>query len=176
MKKLFSFCAVTITVLSLGLSSCTKEDPAKPLEVDWNRTGTVEGTILYVNDETTTPKKYAAPSSLEISATIPYSDLNSGASGTYSIPKSNITYTGSTGKFSVKVPVGVNGADVTIRVSSFTGTRREDDGGTSVTVNGIWSLTSPATISANNVQQDQTTLVNERTLTFTAANAVGDDV
>ena len=136
MKKVISFFAATTFMLSIGLSSCVKEDPAKPIEIDWTKTGTVTGKLLFVNDLNDPNPKYKAPSDsdIEIYATILYSAIapGMGLSGSYVIPKEKITY--KSGDFSIETPVGNTGGVVTVRVSSFPGTLKV--GGN--TLEGYW--------------------------------------
>ena len=167
MKRVCIFFAVATVAIALSLTGCSKEDPAKPLEVDLNRTARVEGNILYNTDITISPQKWSAPSSLTIIASVPYSDLNAGAKGTYYIPSTKITY--NSGKYSIEATVGLSGATVTIKVCSFTGEQRQASGN----VSGIWSL-------ANEISQPvlpgQTAIVSYKQLTFTADKKSGDDL
>ena len=127
MKKVISFFAATTFMLSIGLSSCVKEDPAKPIEIDWTKTGTVTGKLLYVNDPDAANPVYKAPSGndIEIYATILYSAIapGMGLSGSYVIPKEKISY--KSGDYSIETPVGNTGGVVTVRVSSFFGSKKE---------------------------------------------------
>jgi hypothetical protein len=145
MKSVSSLFVMAVVALSLGVSGCAKEDPAKPLEVDWNRTGTVKGTILINPDITKAAdeQKYSAPAitSSNFVVSIPYADLNAGAGGTYII-KDKLTYNSSTGEFTVTVPVGVGGARVTIKMSDFEGTLKKEVGGTDKTVDVIWKAST----------------------------------
>ncbi|MDR2037197.1 MAG: hypothetical protein LBQ60_04670 [Bacteroidales bacterium] len=142
MKKVFSLLAMAAIVLSVGLSSCAKEDTADSLNVDLNRTATIKGKILINEDETKTEPTWSAPREVVISATVPYTSLNGNAAGgTYVIPSSNISYTASTGEFTITAPVGVSGSVVSVKLSQFTGSVRVADpanAGSSKTINVIW--------------------------------------
>lgn len=131
-------------VLSLGLSGCAKEDPANALDVDMNRTATINGTILVNADITKAPadQKYSAPAITNESfiVTVPYSALNSGAAGTYVLPKDKITY--SSGKYVITVPVGVSNTQVTIKISDFTGSLKKTVSGADKTVDVIWKASA----------------------------------
>ena len=151
MKNVSNFMVLAVIMLSLGLVSCVKEDPAKPLDVDWTRTAVVKGTLLYNTDlnKPLSEQKWSAPAitSDAFVVTVPYSSLNSGASGTYRVPNKDISYN-SNGEFSVTVPVGVNATTITVKVSDFAGSRKL--AGADRAVDGIWSFTvgsNPRTVS-----------------------------
>ncbi len=141
MKKVFNFFAMAAVVLSLGLSGCAKEDPAEPLDVDLNRTAVLKGTILINADiaKTRADQKLSAPSITKDAfiVTLSYSDLNSGATGTYILPKDKIEYK-STGEFTITAPVGVGETTITVKVSDFTGTLKKTVSGTDKTIDVIW--------------------------------------
>lgn len=141
-KHLLSILAV---VMVLGLTSCGKEDTATDLNVDLNRVATVQGKILINTDETISPARWSAPTSVKLIATVPYSSLNSGASGTYVIPQENINY-GSDGTFTITAPVGVEGTAVTVKFEDFKGEVRVADGTGSKSIKVIWK--SQTTVSS----------------------------
>jgi len=175
MKSVCNLFIMAVFALSLGLSGCAKEDPAKPLDIGSFKTATVEGTILYITDVTTgTTQKYSSPPTLEINASIPYSALKSGATGTYYIPKKDITYSG--GKYTVTVPVGPSGANVTIIVSPFLGTQKQTKSGSNIDVNGLWRLSGGNSFTVNSVLPGQTALETVKKLYFTEQDGVGSDV
>ncbi|MDR0713569.1 MAG: hypothetical protein LBF89_04830 [Bacteroidales bacterium] len=133
MKRL-SFLAVTAIVVTIGFSSCSNDDPAQPLNVDWNQTATVYGKVLIVDDFTNTPRKWTTADKVNIVATVAYSSLNPQASGTYQIPSDKITYTPSTGEVQVVAPVGRNGTQVNLKLLNFKGSVKLSGG----TIDVIW--------------------------------------
>lgn len=145
-KQLFSILAVT-TALVLGLTSCAKEDTASNLEVDLSRTATIQGKILVNTDETAVNPRWSAPSTVSLIATVPYSSLNAQASGTYVIPKENISYESSTGIFTIKAPVSVQGTVVTVKFEDFKGEVRQPDGTGTKTVKVIWKSQTRASVT-----------------------------
>jgi len=112
------------------------EDPAKPIEIDWTKTGTVTGKLLYVNDLNITNPVYKAPpgNDIEIYATIPYDDIVPGISGTYVIPKEKIKY--ESGTYTIETPVGNSGGSVYVSISDFYGIKNESG----KTKEGFWFI------------------------------------
>lgn len=142
-KHLFTVMALAAT-LTLGLTSCTKEDPASPLVIDMQKTATVEGTLLVNPDITKAPadQKYDALKDVQIVAYVKYSTLNPNAStGSYTV---KATYTSSTGKFSVVVPATEDGVTVTFAVSDVAGEQKQVVGPDNVTIVGTWSFNIPS--------------------------------
>lgn len=133
MKKVFSFFALAAIVLSVGLNSCSKDDPADALNVDTERTATLKGKVL-INANETDPR-WSAPATVTITATVPYNSLNSKATGNYVVPKENITYTAATGEFTIIAPVGVTGSTISVTLDQFPGTVTQSAG----TINVIWN-------------------------------------
>jgi len=142
MKKVSIFLAVAFVATALGFTGCASEDPAKPLEVDWNRTAVLKGTILInadISKVRADQKLSAPPTTFDKEAfivSIPYSSLNSGASGTYILPKEKIVYRN--GEFTITVPVGVSGSTVTVKIDDFAGTLKKTIGTDDKTVDVIW--------------------------------------
>jgi len=143
MKRVFIFCATAFFTLSLGLSGCVQEDPAKPLEVDWNRTATIKGTFLIADEVSNTT--YTTPYSPDFSnfseaflVKIPYRYLNSNLTGEYMLPKENIGYSVYDGTFTIKVPVGIKGAKIFVKVSDFEGILYDDTFGVEEDKAVIW--------------------------------------
>ncbi|RYZ46124.1 MAG: hypothetical protein EOP49_23900 [Sphingobacteriales bacterium] len=101
------------------MASCSKEDPAMPLEINAEQTATINGKILINKDENTATPKWAAPANVQIIATVPYSELNSSASGTYAIK--TVSYNATTGEFSIVAPVSANGSVITVKFADFKG-------------------------------------------------------
>jgi hypothetical protein len=144
MKKVFSFFALAAVALSVGLTSCGKEDVAEPLNVDLNRTATVKGKILVNTDETkaAADQKWSAPGGVTLTATVPYSSLNGSAkTGDYVVAAEKIQYSSSTGEYTITVPVGVNATTVTVKLAQFTGEVKRNVPGTTdtKTYSVIWS-------------------------------------
>lgn len=119
MKKVSIFALIALGGLSMGMASCSKEDPATPLEINAEQTATINGKILINKDENTATPKWAAPANVQIIATVPYSELNSSASGTYTIK--NVTYNATTGEFAIVAPVSANGSVITVKFADFKG-------------------------------------------------------
>lgn len=120
-KQLKNVFVTALLATGLFISSCSTEDPATPLNVNMNQTATVCGKILINRNETVSPQIWSAPENISIMATVPYSSLNSSATGTYVIPLSNITYKPS-GEFEIKAPVGIEGSTITVKFFDFKGT------------------------------------------------------
>ena len=176
MKSVSKFYAMAAVALSLGLSNCAKEDPAKPLEIDQTRTATIKGVVLINADITKAPadQKYsAAPiKATDFVVTIPYDAFNSGASGTYFLPKDKINYNASTGEFTITVPVGGNGTtDVSIVISDFLGTLKKNVSGTDKTVDVIWLASKNIHKRAPSVSPGQVVYVDDIKLTSIPAGA-----
>lgn len=119
MKKVSIFALIALGGLSMGMASCSKEDPATPLEINAEQTATINGKILINKDENTATPKWAAPANVQIIATVPYSQLNSSASGTYTIK--NVSYNATTGEFAIVAPVSANGSVITVKFADFKG-------------------------------------------------------
>ena len=141
MKKVVNLFVAAAMGLPLVFSSCAKEDPAKPLEVNWNRTAVLKGTLLINADITKdrADQKLSAPSITRDAffVSIPYSSLNSEAEGDYILPKDKIEYK-TNGEFTITAPVGVSATKVTVRVSDFSGTLKKTISGTDKTIDVIW--------------------------------------
>jgi hypothetical protein len=146
MKKIF-LSALTILSLTFGLISCSsEEDPAQSLYVNFGVTATITGKILINEDETSAHPSWKAPASVSFIATVPYSDLNNRATGTYVIPKENISYDSGTGVFEVKSPVSAEGSVITVKFLDFKGTVRKYISGTSQSVKVIWNSQSKSSV------------------------------
>ena len=97
MKSICNLFMMAVFSLSLGLAGCVKEDPAKPLEIDWSRTAKIEGTFLInwdVSSLDPLDQVYSPPDITNESfvVTIDYWDLISRVGGTYYLPKKHIIY------------------------------------------------------------------------------------
>ena len=156
MITVFKFFAPAMLALALILGGCAKEDPAKPLEVDWNRTAVVTGWFS-VNADITKDRdqqKFSAPSVDNMSVgdlfvvTLPYSSLNSGASGTYVLPKNKIVYN-DYGQFTITVPVGVSGSDITVKMLDFEGALKKEVDGSAKTLTVIWKASTKSGTASN---------------------------
>lgn len=139
-KQLFSILAVA-AALVMGLSSCSKDDPSTPLNIELEKTATIQGTILYNGDVTKAlaDQKWSAPDAVTIIATLPYANLHTSAAGTYTIPSDKISYNKSTGEFTIIAPVGTSATTVTVKVCAFKGTLKKNVNGDDKTVDGVWS-------------------------------------
>ena len=160
-KQLFSILAMA--VLALGLTSCSKDDPAQPVTVDETATATIIGYVSYVPDLSTGKTAYPAGSDVTVTATVPYSSLNGGiATGNLEIAAS---YNATTGQYKIDVPATLaTTALVTINVSAFTGDRIN---GSSVREIGVWTPT-PATTTVS-VNKGQTFKATNISYSFTLA-------
>jgi len=137
MKRVFSFFLVIAIFLSLGVNSCTNEDPAKPLDVNLKRTATIKVVLLIDNDETDMITKWTTPKDLRdyFYVTVDYSDLiDCEDCGKYVLPNDRITY--SNGTYSFEAPVGINPTTVNIRISAFEGEVKQ---GPDTYVDVVWS-------------------------------------
>ena len=174
-KQLFSILAMA--VLALGLTSCAKDDPATVVEIDHTRTATVQGKILVNTDETITPARWSAPSSVNFIATLPYSSLHSGASGTYVIPQENISYNSSTGEFTITAPVGYNGSAVTVKFEDFKGEVRKNVGGNQTNVKVIWKTKTASAVTVHPGETNNLTYWKLNGSTdYTVDTNAGDDI
>jgi hypothetical protein len=138
MKKV-SFLAVTAIAVMMGFSSCSNDDPAQPLNVDWNQTATVHGKLLIQNDFFDASPKWATASDVKFVATVAYDELASGATGTYTVPSDKITYDGRTGEVTVVFPVSRLGTQLSLKLLDFTGSVKIADG---KTIDVIWQGTT----------------------------------
>ena len=142
MKKVNLIFASAVFALTVGLSGCAKEDPAKPLEINKNQTATFTGKVLYINNTALTPQTWAAPAltSSDFMVTIDYKELNPLASGTYVVGNENVKY--SNGVFTFDAPVALAGTTVTVVISNKGGTRTYKDNSDIVEKNGIWEFSN----------------------------------
>ena len=133
MKRVYSFFVTAAICLSLGVNGCTDEDPAKPLDIDMQRTATIQGVLLHNADEEQSPQKWSVlPRSFTVDnffVTVDYEDLTDDfRTGTYILPKSMISYNNSNGTYHITVPVGKNSTYVEINITSFEGELIQSDG------------------------------------------------
>ena len=154
MKSVCNLFMMAVFALSLGLSGCVKEDPAKPLEVDWSRTATIKGTLLVEGDIFSAVPKWSAPVPYRgltdfrevFIVSIDYNYLVSRSEGRYYLPKEKISYSLITGEFTIEVPVGVAPTQVLIRLSDFYGIQKKLIPGSTpakdVDVDVIWRASS----------------------------------
>ena len=144
MKSACNLIMMAVFVLSLGLSGCVEEDPAKPLEVDWSRTATLKGKIL-INEDISTgkPQRWTSPNITNqyFVVTMDYSELITTATGVYFLPNEKIDYNRNTGVFIITVPVGIYPMDISVHMTNFDGQLIKDRVGVSdetETFNIIW--------------------------------------
>ena len=117
MKKVSNFFAVAVVVLSLGLTSCGKEDTAEPLKVDANKVATVNGIAHATLDQTSTSRQYA-PSGTKVFLKVEYKALSSLAKDGVVLMETTV---GSNGSFSFEnVPTANGGSKATITGDQFT--------------------------------------------------------
>src|SRR5690606_38067357 len=101
----------------IGFNSCKKEDPAKALEINQEQTATINGKILINTNESDSLPKWSAAQNVQIIASVPYAELNSGATGTYMIK--DVNYNAATGEFTIKAPVSANGSSINVKFADF---------------------------------------------------------
>ena len=137
-KQLFSILAVAATLI-LGFSSCSKDDPATPINLDKTTTAYVKGYLSYQPDLTASVlNAYPSSSDVVLSATVEYSSLSGLASaGSFEVPTA---YDQSTGMYTIEVPASTNATGVKIIFSGFSGTQRQT---ATTTVKGYWTPSSP---------------------------------
>lgn len=140
MKKVFSFVAASLAVLSLSFTSCT-EDPAKPLSVDMSagKTATISGTLLVNPDKTKDADKQTFEGkSATIIVTVPYSEIldDSSAKGNWITTVTS----DSRGIFSVEVPTNPKGVTVSFTVSDIRGEQKQKVGADDKTLSGVWKF------------------------------------
>ena len=149
MKKVNLIFASAAFALSVGLSGCAKEDPAKPLEINLNKTATIKGTVLYVENHSVTEPTYkAAPiSGSDIKIKIPYSDLNSLYMGYdyYIVESKNISC--SNGEFTATIPATDSGVEFEIEFGDFEG--KYNTGSKELNVLWMCNSTASGTVSTN---------------------------
>ncbi len=179
MKKVSIFALIALGGLSLGMSSCSKEDPAMPLEINAAQTATINGKILINTDEDTVAPKWAAPGNVQVIATVPYAELNSSASGTYTIK--DVTFNAATGEFSIVAPVSANGSAITVKFADFKGQvivpAVVDGEATTKTINVIWNSKTAVsnTLVPGEVYNLPTWELNGAG-DYTIDSSVGDDI
>lgn len=173
MKKVFSFVAASLAVLSLSFTSCT-EDPAQPLSVDMSagKTATISGTLL-VNPDLTkneADQTYEGQSTTII-VTVPYSDImnDSKVQGNW---VTTVT-SDNKGVFSVEVPTNPKGVAVSFAVSDVRGSQKKYVGSDSKTLSGVWKFE----ISQENGVKPGQIILKEHTVgKFTASKEDGSKV
>ncbi len=111
-------------VLSVGLLSCSNEDPAEPMHVDSKNVATVKGIAHATLDEGKSDTQYA-PSGTKVFLKVSYSALSSLATtGDYLME----TTVESNGAFTFKdVPVSNQGSSVSVSGDQFTASVRLAD-------------------------------------------------
>src|SRR5690606_30874217 len=124
-----------------------KEDPAEALEVNHEQSATINGKILINKDESDSIPKWSAANNIQVIASLPYSELNNHATGTYLIK--DVTYNSNTGEFTIKTPVSANGSAVDVKFADFKGQVvipvMVDTVLTQKTINVIWNGQSAST-------------------------------
>ncbi len=182
MKKFFKSVAVVFAALSLGLTSCSTEDPASPLTVNVDQTAEIQGTVLMRQNLKPNSKDkitFDAPQELNLRVTVAYKDLsgNSSASGNYVVSKDNISYNKNTGKYSIKVPVSQDGCDVKIGIADFYGTQNTqstEDPDKYNEINGVWKY-SAGEFTVSNVYPGDLKIETMKELTFTPGKEKDDE-
>ncbi len=141
MRKFLTFLfGAAICSSAVSMTSCVQDDVAKAPEYS-SRELTVEGVIL-VNDnifEAPADQVWAAPKTeVEIEFVIPNSNLSD--LGTYTtIVRTKCD--ASTGKYSATLPLGAQGANVTVKIKDFHGTITKEnpaEPGTPNTISVTW--------------------------------------
>ena len=164
MKKAINLMALFALIAGFSFTSCSTEDPAEavpvePPRVSWEKTATIIGYVRTLPDDLditgTTHQKYSIPavSNLKLHVSIPYAELMSDYPQTDNVVKNWTTmvevanveyYDPATGKFSVKVPVGLDTTHVTIVAEDYIGRQTQiigygaDEIAVRKTLNGIW--------------------------------------
>ena len=126
MKSICNLFLMAVFALSLGLVSCDEEgDPAKPYELDWSKKAILKGKIEMIDDQgdPTPIGAFTTDGSLEdyFIVSIPFEQLFSDIPGDYILPASKIAYYEATGEFTIEVPVGVHGTNITVSMTDFWG-------------------------------------------------------
>jgi hypothetical protein len=183
MKKNF------LNMLALGAilvsASCSKEDPAKALDDSVytaapEKQATIQGKLLVNSNTALTEQVYSALSGITVIATIPYSNLNSSASGS-SGAFSTSTTTNSSGEFTLKVPATASGVPVTLTVNDKDGKQRQQTGTspsgspTSNEISGKWSFFIND-YSLLSVKSGQTIILESIKGQFTPIESAGDPI
>jgi hypothetical protein len=115
MKKFF----VLIAVVAVVFTSCKKYDVSEEINLNSLPTVTLKGTVYAKLDETVPITQYQfAPEGTVVRVSVPYSayDINNASEGNYV----KTTKIGSTGDYSIDVPVVSRGVDATISFVDFT--------------------------------------------------------
>lgn len=148
MKKVSIFALIALGSLSIGVTSCSKEDPAKALEINKEQTATIHGKILINKNESDSLPKWSSAENVQVIASVPYAELNSDATGTYLIK--DVTYNAATGEFTIVAPVSANGSSINVKFADFKGQvvvpTTIDTVQTTKTINVIWKGQSTSTI------------------------------
>lgn len=171
MKKIFSFVAVILTALSIGLTSCT-EDPATPLTVDMSagKTAKISGTLLVNEDLTAATPTYSGHKATII-VSIPYSAIlnDSKATGSWS----TVISSDKKGVFEVEVPATTSGVEVSFAVSDVKGSQTQLIKGKKTDVSGKWSNFN---IPKTTVKSSQEVVLSSVVGTFTKLNEDGSEI
>lgn len=181
-RKVFSVMALAAVLMS---ASCSKEDPAKPVDfsnVPAEKQATIQGKVLVNKNTTATTPVYAALQGVTVRASVTYSSLGvSGSTESYSTS----TTTDSKGEFTLKVPATASGVPVTFNIDVIEGTQTQNvvnpTTGTPapLDVKGYWTVSS----FSETVKAGQTIFVTNASTqfgviigTFTQSKSAGDPV
>jgi hypothetical protein len=160
-------------------ASCSKEDPAKPVDYSApEKQATIQGTLLINQNLTAATQTYSGAQGVTVIASVPYAQLgNPSATGSFS---TTVT-TGSDGKFTLHVPADEDGANVSIVINDKEGTRTEYDysqpplpqgGQPTVAKAGIWKFN----IGSQDVKSGQAIILPATIGSFTLEKKAGSPV
>lgn len=167
MKKIFSFVAVALTVVSLSLVSC-KEDPANPLTVNMSegKTAIISGRLLVIPNLNTSTPTYKGMAT-QILVSVPYSEIfdDTNAKGSWS----TIISSDDKGEYTVTVPASVKGVNVTFTASDVRGERVN---GAGKSIKGVWKFN----IASEKVTSGKTVVKEATVGSFTELKEDGSEV
>ncbi|MDR1417228.1 MAG: hypothetical protein LBJ57_07425 [Prevotellaceae bacterium] len=169
-KYLLSMLAFGAILIS---ASCTKEDPAKPIDPSSytaaaEKQATISGKLLIVSNisESQASWIYSALPGITIMATVSYSSLGfDDMEGAFAVS----TQTNSNGEFTLKVPATTSGVRVSLTVNDTKGTQRQSIGAAGM-ISGKWSFS----FSDQSVRSGQEVIIPAVSGTFQKDSSVGD--
>jgi hypothetical protein len=148
MKKIMLVFAALFVMSAVLMVSCDKDESDTSLNIDLLKKATIKGYVYAQLDLTTAGLEKAIPGT-KIIISVPYSDLNSSASGNYK----DTTVVSADGTFEIEVPVGNSSAYISIIPLPFETTQVQELGSIVSPVKKYYTAgTSYLTLSASDYE------------------------